>query len=371
MKIFWLVLFYNLLAFGLFCLTLILHPAEIKAILVADLDKVTVNATQEIQNAAPEFAKKTPPPKATPPPAKVTNDIDKIKPASEGIFTGDYLQTIEEKAPPPELYPLSISKRQYLEDGSMVVDLFIKNDSGFHFVNALVVLRSEDYPRPQGFQIPEWRFGEVGLFRYKFPKEDMVERLTNLRVRLVKGEILDSPLTESMRKDREKMHRELLGEANINPDSGEKLNLEELDILIPSETAQIPFEMTNRVSAVSEKDRVLVDSISETHELALEVQELMMKFVNDINNDGFEKSIVLGDGLKLRDEIKSKQLEFSKRLSQILLLKSRNSTTEVDFTASIDELSSFSATLKELASLIDIQIPIDKYKIQSDMPTTK
>lgn len=370
MKIFWSVLFYNLLAFGLFCGVLIFHPAQIKALMKADLQavgtKVSSDATDQMKKVAPNLVAPTPTPKPTPPPAKDVKSIEELKPSIEAVFMGDYLNSVTEAPPPPELYPFSLSTRQFLDDGSLLVEILIRNESGFHFINPTVLLRSSSYPRMQSFLLTEWRDGEVALFKYKFPQSEVTERLTNLRVRLVKGEIVDSPLTEEMRKQRELIHRQLLGETDIDPQTGEKVEMDSLQIIIPEDTKQIAFEMENRVTAKSVKDRQLVDTITEAHQLALEVQELMLKFANDINNQGFEKSMVLGDGLKLRDEIKSKRSEFSILVTRVYFQQSRNSSSEVDFQPAIDEVATYSSTLLELATLIDSQIPLDKYKLQQD-----
>lgn len=360
MKTVWAVLLVNLLAFGLFCLVVIIHPAEIKAVFQADMSKIAQIAEEQGKKSIPVGIKPTP--KPTPPPA--ATPVKQVEPTVEAEYTGDYANALSDSPPPPELYPLSISRRELLDDGSIIVDILIKNDSGFHFTSPVVVLRSTDYPRNAGFQLPEWRSEEVARFRYKFPQAEVAERLTNLRVRDVRGEVLDSPLSKEIRQQRSRLEKDLLASSDASTSPTQTSEWAQFSILIPDSTAQVPFEMTQKVIAQSEKDRELIDSINSAHQLALEVQEQMMKFVNDINNEGFEESMVKGAGLVLRDEIKSKQTEFSQRVTRILFQKNRNSSSEVDFTPVVDELSSYSQILRDLASLIDSQIPVEKYHIQ-------
>ncbi|MGF1571691.1 MAG: hypothetical protein ACFCU1_01305 [Sumerlaeia bacterium] len=379
MKIFWSVVFYNLLAFGLFCLVLIIHPAQIKALITADLtqvaSKTSTQVSQAVQDAVPDSAKPKPTPKPTPPPAKKESAFEKLKPAVEAVQMGDYLSPIQERVPPPEFYPFSVMKREILDDGSFSVDIFIQNNSGFHFLDASVILRSSDYPRPQNFTIKEWRTEEVALIKYKFPQSETKERLANLRVRVVRGDILDNPLSKSMRENREKLEqiqRDLTGgtDATIISGGDSDFDISTLEIVIPDDTKQVPFEMENRVVAKSEKDRLLVDAITEAHQSALEVQELMLKFVNDINNDGFQESMLKGNGLLLRDEIRTKRNQFSGLMSRVHFQQTRNTQSEVDFSKAMEELTSYTTTLIEFATLVDTQIPIDKYKLQNDTLTS-
>ncbi|MCC5877807.1 MAG: hypothetical protein JJU11_16425 [Candidatus Sumerlaeia bacterium] len=119
-----------------------------------------------------------------------------------GRFIGSTSDTPSADAPRQELYPFAIRKRSYPESNVMAIEFAIRNSSGSHWRNAYVTFRSDRHPQGQRFQIEDWQIDETVGIEYRFPSNEVTERLAGFRLVSISGQRRESALAELLSQDR-------------------------------------------------------------------------------------------------------------------------------------------------------------------------
>jgi len=79
-------------------------------------------------------------------------------------------------------YPFRLSNQITQPDGRMRITLDLQNKSGKLWPVAYVTMSSAYHPERSHYRLDNWKNGEVRSIDYVFPKEEMRERLRDLRV---------------------------------------------------------------------------------------------------------------------------------------------------------------------------------------------
>ncbi len=119
-------------------------------------------------------------------------------------YVGPRKQPLTSAPPAEELYPFSINKRTFPDADTISVELLIKNRSGNYWKTAYVVLRPLDGKKAETFQIDDWNSDETAAFDYAFPKSEIRERMSKLRIMSVTGEMRVAALARKLSETREK-----------------------------------------------------------------------------------------------------------------------------------------------------------------------
>ena len=145
------------------------------------------------------------PPKAEGSNEKPATLDDSFKISRKARYVGPLKERVGVKAPPPELYPMTVSSRTFPDANSMTVVLAVQNLSGIQWKTAYVSFRSPKHNMPYQFVIEDWQLDEVIGFEYTFPKNDVEERLTDLRIAGINGDQRESALAEIISQSRRKV----------------------------------------------------------------------------------------------------------------------------------------------------------------------
>jgi hypothetical protein len=134
--------------------------------------------------------------------AKAQEEVAQIPITRKGRFIG--MSNAERGAdpPPPEFYPFAIRRREFVDAQTLRVEFAIRNSSGQHWRTAYVVLRPSGTDTGALFQIDDWKMDETVGIDYTFPRAELNERLSELRVVSVSGDRRVSALAELVSQDR-------------------------------------------------------------------------------------------------------------------------------------------------------------------------
>ena len=235
----WSVLFINLLAIGIGFGYIAMEPQKVRDVLSgrtqpADLrtlapkaelparfggDKPPKEQASEgtaVEPGSSNAASRRPP--ARKPPARGESPAPSARvelPTIRAEYVGPALDPITEDPPAPELYPFRVDRRTFPTPDVVQVEMSLQNQSGYHWKTAYVVLKSTDYPVAEVFKVEEWAIEQVVGVDYKFPRPELYDRLTNLRVIRVSGERRESALADAIGQRREEIVRQMGTKENL------------------------------------------------------------------------------------------------------------------------------------------------------------
>jgi hypothetical protein len=216
-------------------------------------------------------------------------------------------------APAPELYPFGVEKRTRPTAGEIEVELLVQNASGYFWQTAYVVVRAPDYAEAPTFEIKDWPIDGLAVLRYRFPADQLNQRMRNLRIVAVTGNRLDSPLAANVSRQREALVREFgtqdsaLDEIrqSVESDTAEKARASAeaerlrkagmIKIALPtgpgiSEAFTSPIPNTQK--GTPQDDAVAL--LREAHQAALTAQQEIHRAVELVNAEGLDVALAPG-----------------------------------------------------------------------------
>lgn len=131
-----------------------------------------------------------------------TKDLDGVLVSRKGRYVGPVTQPGSSEAPLPELYPFSVNRRTYPDEKSITVEVAVKNASGVQWKTAYVAFRAPKSKSTHLFEIRDWQIDETVGFDYSFPRTEVQDRLTDLRIVSVSGEKRQSALADRLQQSR-------------------------------------------------------------------------------------------------------------------------------------------------------------------------
>lgn len=210
-----------------------------------------------------------------PPPRRTDLDEEDGPAIVETRFVGPLRDRLRVAPPPEDFYPFRVERRTYPNDDEMEVEILVLNRSGRLWRNATIVIGGEGRAHPpQIFEIDNWRMEGRARLRYRFPRDEVEERLRLLRVLAVRGEAIASPLLQTARP---------MDESAPTPRPGAEAD-DRIAISFEG-TAEVPA-MLDLPEATDETLEALLADVQTAHGHALEVQERLNRIALQINEHG-------------------------------------------------------------------------------------
>ncbi len=234
----------------------------------------------------------------------------------KGRPVGVLSQPTSTEAPPSEFYPFTIVRRTFPDAGSITVELAIKNASGSHWKTAYVALRSSRVKEIFQFEIQDWQIDETVGIDYTFPRAEIQDRLTDLRVVSVSGEKRESALAERMQASRRKYVESSAtkrgGKGDTLTASGligvfgrmqspvtgiqvrtaefRSMDSKPVAIAIPQDS-KLPADLVMGLRETSEERKAVIELAQKFHQAAVAAESGLGGFARELGKEPYDKAI--------------------------------------------------------------------------------
>lgn len=318
-----------------------------------------------------------------------TTDRQVVKVKRKGTFVGVIPATPNEEVPPGELYPFSPIRRTFPDANTMTVELAIKNASGMQWKTAYIALRSARHNETVQFQVSDWQIDEIVGLDYSFPKDEVQNRLFELRVVSVGGDKRESALADRLQQSRRKyvestapkpqrstgetltavgllgmMGRMQAPVTGVHIKTAEgRIGSNEPIVIVLSESEKIPADFDVALRETSDERKTVADLAKKFHESAIAVQEGLVNFTAKLGTAPYEDAMKGEAGVALKDT--RAKLETFNDVATELATKIQIST-DSDIRKLSDLVPSYSRKILGEVSVIEsrIQSVDEDFKVQ-------
>lgn len=289
-----------------------------------------------------------PPPREALPPtrAEAAAEEDLVH-TVEARQLGPSTAPIKDEPPPTMLYPFQPIRRTFPDERNIEVEFLIQNKSQRFWSPANVAMRSPGFPRSEVFRIEKWRFDEIALIRYRFPKAELESRLKELRVVAVTGETIDTPGGSQSADARVNMLRSL--SASRGGDRGlmaimqgasaamagdKDLAAENPDLVLDGITVTVqgfdgfPATWEPAFEASTPERQELARQMGESHALALTIKDDLQALAKMLGEQGYRRTIA-GEGAQIVVRVNESRRKFEEVVTKANLALSRTRDAEL------------------------------------------